>query len=159
MSQTTTRAQEAASRTYRIDPIGALVGYATVCADVPDSRSAARHPRNRSQMAFVPSCPFEWPSPTSNAAAPAADLAITTPDEDIVPRAQGQSGQDQPEQKQSRSRLARLWSCYVAWRESRRAAAAWEMLDARTLRDIGVLPDELDHGGRSAASWGWYTTL
>jgi hypothetical protein len=33
------------------------------------------------------------------------------------------------------------------------------MLDRRTLRDIGALPDEIDHDAQSAADSRWYTVL
>jgi uncharacterized protein YjiS (DUF1127 family) len=144
MLQTKTRQPETAPLTYRVDPLGALVGYAAIY-EVPDKRPTPSRPRDASQAAFVPSCPFQWSARTSTAT-PLADAA---PGGDIVPCSQDPSG----------SWLARLWSRYVAWRERQRVAAAWEALDARTLRDIGALSDEDDLDVRSIPYWGWYTIL
>lgn len=146
MRQINTRLLDDASLTHRLDPVGALVGYATVCAEIPDERPAAREP---SWVAFVPSYPFQSSAPTSKALAPTTELADAGTERIAAPCSQGQPG----------SWLARLWSRYVAWREHRRAAAAWDMLDARTLRDIGALPDEIGHDAQSAACSGWYTVL
>jgi uncharacterized protein YjiS (DUF1127 family) len=149
MTQTKTRRRQSVPLTYRIDPIGALAGYATVFAEIHDTRPTPSRPRDASRAAFVPSCPFQWSAPTSKAIAPTVELADATPDGDFAPRSQGRP----------RSWLARLWSRYVAWRERQRAAAAWEMLDARTLRDIGVLQDEVDHDAQSASWWRRYDTV
>jgi uncharacterized protein YjiS (DUF1127 family) len=146
MTQIKTRQPETAPLTYRIDPIGALVGYATVY-EVPDKRSAPPHPRDPSRVAFVPSCPFQWSAPSSKAMTSGAELADAMPGGDTAPRLPRQSW------------LARRWSRYVAWRERKRVAATWEMLDERTLRDIGALPGEVDYDLRTIPYWGWHTIL
>jgi uncharacterized protein YjiS (DUF1127 family) len=143
MLQTKTRQPETSSLTYRVDPLGALVGYAAVY-EVSDKRPTPPRPRDPSQAAFVPSCPFQWSPPTSIA----TSLVDVAPG-DIAPCSPDPSG----------SWLARLWSRYVAWRERQRVAAAWEALDARTLRDIGAVPGEDDLDARLIPYWGWYTIL
>jgi uncharacterized protein YjiS (DUF1127 family) len=146
MTQIKTRQRETAALTYRLDPMGALVGYAAVCAEVPVKRPMPPHPRDASPAAFVSSCPFQWSAPTT----PRIPAAESADGEDAAPHAEGRA----------ESWLARLWSRYVTWRERQRVAATWETLDARTLRDIGATPDdELDHDMRSIPYWGWYTIL
>jgi uncharacterized protein YjiS (DUF1127 family) len=148
MTQITTRQSEAAPLTYRIDPLGALVGYAAVY-EVPVKRSTRSQSRNSSREAFVPSCPFQWSLPTSMVRAPIVEPADAILDEDWAPYS--------PERP--KSWLARLWSRYAAWRERQRTKAAWEALDTRTLRDIGALPDEVEADIRSIPYWGWHTIL
>jgi uncharacterized protein YjiS (DUF1127 family) len=149
MTQIKHRLPESASLSFRLDPIGELVGYAAVCDEIPEKRPAARYPQDAARTALVPSCAFQRSAPTSTA--PDAGPGGARPGEDAT-------GPHAPEQPASW--LARLWSRYIAWREHRRTAAAWETLDARTLRDIGASEDEVDPDiRRSAAYWGWYTTL
>jgi uncharacterized protein YjiS (DUF1127 family) len=141
---------ETAPLTYRLDPMGTLVGYAALCAELPARRPMPLRPQEISGAAFVPSCPFQWSAPTSTTPAPsAAKPADMTLGEHIAPHSE----------KRAQSWPARLWSRYVAWRERQRTAAAWEMLDTRTLRDIGATPDEVDQDLRSIPYWGWYTIL
>jgi uncharacterized protein YjiS (DUF1127 family) len=130
--------------TYCLDPIGASAGCAVSRTEMSDRRLA--EPHNRPQVAFVPSCPFRWSPPTLEVVAPGTDPADASPD---APGSQGRS----------RSWFTRLWARYGAWRERRRAAAAWEELDSRVLRDIGVLPDESDPDARSTAYWNWYSVF
>lgn len=145
MTQIKIRQPETPPLTYRVDPLSALVGYATIYSEGSDRRPAVPGPRDRSRAAFVPSCPFQWLATTPTVMPQAAEPADTMVDDNAVPAVE----------EQSRSWPVRLWSRYVTWRERQRAAAAWEMADARTLRDIGALPDELNHHARSAAYWGW----
>lgn len=149
MVQIKIRQPETAPLTYRLDPIGELVGYAAVCAETPDKRPMPSRARDASQAAFASSCPFQWPAPMSAATTPAAKVASATLGEDTARHAEGRAG----------SRLTRLWSCYVAWRERKRVAATWERLNAQTLRDIGAGPDEVEHDLRSIPYWGWFTIL
>lgn len=145
MTQIKIRQPETAPLTYRVDPIGALVGYATIYSEVSGERPAAPRPRDRSPEAFVPSCPFQWSATTSTVMPRTAEPADAVLDGSTVTSVQ----------ERSPSWLVRLWSRYVTWRERQRVAAAWEMADARTLRDIGALPDEPNHHARSAPYWGW----
>ena len=87
MTQITTRQSEAAPLTYRIDPLGALVGYAAVY-EVPVKRSTRSQSRNSSREAFVPSCPFQWSLPTSMVRAPIVEPADAILDEafDVIGR-------------------------------------------------------------------------
>jgi uncharacterized protein YjiS (DUF1127 family) len=148
MLQIETRQPETAPLTYRVDPMGALVGYAVV-HEVPRQQRTPSPPRETPHAAFVPSCPFQWSAPTSKAMARATEQADATSGDATAP-----GPQDPP-----RSWLGRLWSRYVAWRERQRVVATWETLDTRTLRDIGALPDEVDGDLRSIPYWGWHTIL
>jgi uncharacterized protein YjiS (DUF1127 family) len=148
MIQTKTRQPETAAPTYRIDPFGALVGYAAVY-EAHDTRPTPARSGDTTREAFVPSCPFQWSPPTSGATTAAAELSDAALGEDAAP-----CSLEQP-----RSWPARLWSRYAAWRERQRLAATWEALDTRTLRDIGALPGEDDPDMRSIPYWGWHTIL
>jgi uncharacterized protein YjiS (DUF1127 family) len=48
--------------------------------------------------------------------------------------------------------IAELWSRMLRERESRRIRAAWETIDDRTLKDIGVSRYEIEYG-RDARDW------
>jgi uncharacterized protein YjiS (DUF1127 family) len=48
--------------------------------------------------------------------------------------------------------LAGLWSKILRQRETRRIKAAWEMIDDRTLRDIGISRNEIERA-RGARHW------
>ena len=48
--------------------------------------------------------------------------------------------------------LAGLWSKILRQRETRRIKAAWEMIDDRTLRDIGISRNEIERA-RDARHW------
>jgi len=48
--------------------------------------------------------------------------------------------------------LAGIWSKLLRQRETRRIKAAWEMIDDRTLRDIGISRNEIERA-RDARHW------
>ena len=48
--------------------------------------------------------------------------------------------------------VAELWSTMLREREIRRIAAAWEMIDDRRLKDIGITRYEIEYG-RNARHW------
>ena len=48
--------------------------------------------------------------------------------------------------------LAGIWSKILRQRETRRIKAAWEMIDDRTLRDIGISRNEIERA-RDARHW------
>lgn len=149
MDQINTCLPESAPLIHRLDPIGALVGYATVGGEIADKRLAAPPRPELSRMMSASSCRFQSSPPTSKAVALTAELADARRERITAPCPQGQSG----------SWLTRLWSRYVAWREYRRAAAVRDMLDRRTLRDLGALSGEIDDDAQSAGYSEWYTVL
>jgi uncharacterized protein YjiS (DUF1127 family) len=77
---------------------------------------------------------------------------------DLPEAATGEDSVARPEDKRA-PWFARLWSRYRAWRERQRIAAAWEMLDDRTLRDIGMSRDVMENGERPASWWRLYDTV
>ena len=145
MSQTKSRLPESVSLAPRLDPFGALAGYATagyatVCTGVPDKSAVSPLRRDPPRPAFVPSCSFQRPAPAAPQETAPGEAGIA-PEGDRAPW------------------FARLWARYRAWSERQRAAAAWELVDDRTLRDIGVSRDVMENGERSASWWRLYDTV
>jgi hypothetical protein len=145
MMQTKTRAPCGPSLAARIDPIGAMAGFATVFVETPEARRPGEDMHCPSQPLFVPPCRYEPLVPLAGQS-PAAN-AETASKGDSAPRSI-------PRQ---RGWIARCfvtgWSWYRDRQERQLINAAWETLDERTLRDIGVSRDAIGGLGRLASYW------
>jgi uncharacterized protein YjiS (DUF1127 family) len=68
-------------------------------------------------------------------------------------RGSGDNGPSRTETPSLAGNLATLWSAARRWREIRRMRAAWELLDERTLRDIGISRYEIECLAESDLRW------